>query len=83
MDSEQLRLMSSAEGYERFYDYCRKVSICSILNSLNIQAKRHYFDVLSDFPTAKPPLEYFIDLMRPIKARPFSISSSFKVSSHD
>jgi sulfite reductase alpha subunit-like flavoprotein len=63
---DQLKHLSSAQGYELLYEYSRK-------------AKRNYLDIFVDFPSAKPPLEYFFDLIKPIKARPFSISSSQKL----
>lgn len=43
---EQLKLLSSAQGYELFYDYCRK-------------PKRTYLDIFADFPSARPPLGFF------------------------
>jgi sulfite reductase alpha subunit-like flavoprotein len=65
-EKDQLKYLSSAQGYELLYEYSRK-------------AKRNYLDVFIDFPSARPPLEYFFDLIKPIKARPFSISSSQKL----
>jgi len=45
----------------------------------NQKAKRCYFDILQDFNSAKPPLEYLLDLISKLQPRPFSISSAFKV----
>lgn len=64
-ERDQLKYFSSATGYQELYEY-------------NHKSKRSYLDVLMDFPSARPPLQYLFDLIGFIKPRPFSISSSNK-----
>nr|CAG4712427.1 unnamed protein product [Naegleria fowleri] len=62
-EKERLEYFGSAEGTTDMYRY-------------NHKEKRTYIEVLDDFPSAKPPLDYILDLIPPIKPRYFSISSS-------
>jgi len=39
-------------------------------------------EILTEFPSCQPPLEYLLDLVRPIQAREFSISSANKLFPH-
>eukprot|EP01126_Amoeba_proteus_P053876 TRINITY_DN6590_c0_g1_i8.p1 TRINITY_DN6590_c0_g1~~TRINITY_DN6590_c0_g1_i8.p1 ORF type:complete len:348 (+),score=83.99 TRINITY_DN6590_c0_g1_i8:1347-2390(+) len=61
---QQLKFLSSKEGYQTLYEY-------------NHRARRSYFDVLRDFPSASVPKEYILDFFSTLKPRPFSISSSY------
>eukprot|EP01127_Copromyxa_protea_P023966 TRINITY_DN9236_c0_g1_i1.p1 TRINITY_DN9236_c0_g1~~TRINITY_DN9236_c0_g1_i1.p1 ORF type:complete len:602 (+),score=123.03 TRINITY_DN9236_c0_g1_i1:217-1806(+) len=63
LQADRLLYLSSKEGYEELYDYSKK-------------ARRTYLDVIKDFSSASIPLEYIFDFFQPLKARPFSISSS-------
>lgn len=38
--------------------------------------RRTFVEVLADFPSARPPLDYLFDLIPPIMPRAFSISSA-------
>jgi sulfite reductase alpha subunit-like flavoprotein len=63
LQANKLRELSSVEGQEDMNEYARK-------------AKRSFLDVLSDFDSASPPLDYILDLIPKLQPRPFSISSS-------
>eukprot|EP01125_Pyxidicula_operculata_P022311 TRINITY_DN9055_c0_g1_i1.p1 TRINITY_DN9055_c0_g1~~TRINITY_DN9055_c0_g1_i1.p1 ORF type:complete len:610 (+),score=122.36 TRINITY_DN9055_c0_g1_i1:2-1831(+) len=61
--SDRLKFFSSKEGYEQLYDY-------------NFKSKRNCIDIFYDFDSARPTsIEYLLDLITPLRARPFSISS--------
>jgi sulfite reductase alpha subunit-like flavoprotein len=42
----------------------------------NHRERRTFIEVLQDFPSSRPPLDYLFDLLPPLLSRPFSISSS-------
>lgn len=60
---ERLEYFASAEGLDSLYEYNRK-------------ERRTLLEVLDDFPSAKPPLEYLIQIAPRLQPRWFSISSS-------
>jgi sulfite reductase alpha subunit-like flavoprotein len=59
---ERLEELASKEGRVDLYDYCHKVG-------------RSGLEVLRDFPAARPPLHYLMELMPGLRPRLFSISS--------
>jgi sulfite reductase alpha subunit-like flavoprotein len=59
----KLNQLASAEGQEELHDYARR-------------AKRSFLDVMDDFDSARPPLNYLLDLFPKLQPRAFSISSS-------
>lgn len=63
MHAEKLKEFASAEGQLELYRY-------------NHREKRTYVEVLSDFRSAKLPIEYLISLVPRIEPRQFSIASS-------
>jgi sulfite reductase alpha subunit-like flavoprotein len=63
VQAEKLRFLASAEGQEDLHDYARR-------------AKRSFLDVLDDFDSARPSLDYLLDLFPKLQPRAFSISSS-------
>jgi sulfite reductase alpha subunit-like flavoprotein len=65
LQRNRLRFFVSREGQEELYDY-------------NQKSKRSCVDVFRDFDSAKPSLEYLIDMIPKLQPRPFSISSSQK-----
>ncbi|EFA77759.1 NADPH-dependent diflavin oxidoreductase 1 [Heterostelium album PN500] len=60
---ERLQYFSSSEGQDDLRIY-------------NQKELRNYIDVIKEFKCGAIPLDYLFDLISPIKARPFSISSS-------
>ncbi len=63
MERERLRLFGTPEGQDDLLDYCHR-------------ARRSCFDVLRDFPSARPPLERVLEIFPRLQPRPFSIASS-------
>lgn len=63
MQKERLLEFSSKEGQEDMFVFTHR-------------AKRNYVDVLHEFPDVKPPLDYLLDMIPKLQARPFSISSA-------
>lgn len=59
---ERLEELASKDGRVDLYDYCHKVG-------------RSALEVLRDFPAARPPLEYLMELIPALRPRLFSISS--------
>jgi len=59
---ERLEELASKDGRVDLYDYCHKVG-------------RSTLEVLRDFPAARPPLEYLMELIPALRPRLFSISS--------
>jgi len=64
-EKERLKELSSAEYQQDLYLY-------------NNRERRTYVEVLADFPSARPPLQYLIDWIPRLLPRQFSISSSPK-----
>lgn len=62
-ERERLEEFSSPEYQDEMYKYC-------------IKEKRTYAEVFSDFPSARPPLNYLLQLIPRLQPRLFSISSS-------
>jgi sulfite reductase alpha subunit-like flavoprotein len=62
-EKERLQYLASAEGQEDLQLY-------------NQRERRNVLDVLQDFPSARPPLQYLFDMITPIAPRAFSISSA-------
>jgi hypothetical protein len=58
LERERLRYFSSKEGAEEMFDYCQR-------------SKRSCFDIFRDFPSAKPSLEYLMDLIPVLQVRVF------------
>ena len=63
LDKERLLEFAAAEGAADLREYATK-------------PRRTYAEVLLDFPTVRPPLEYYLDLIPPLRERYFSIASS-------
>ena len=63
MDEERLNEFAVAEGASDLAEYATR-------------PRRTYAEVLLDFASARPPLEYYLDLIPPLRPRYFSISSS-------
>ena len=59
----KLKQLASAEGQEDLHDYARR-------------AKRSFIDVFTDFSSARPPIDYLLDVFPKLQPRAFSISSS-------
>lgn len=66
LERERLRLFATPEGQDDLLDYCHR-------------ARRSCFDVLRDFPSARPPLERVLEIFPRLQPRPFSIASSLQV----
>lgn len=62
-EKSKLLFLSSPQGQGDMYDYSKK-------------AKRSSLDVLKDFSSARPSLEYLFDILPRLQARAFSISSA-------
>ncbi|KAL1530658.1 hypothetical protein AB1Y20_001558 [Prymnesium parvum] len=60
---ERLEEFGRVEGAAGLAEYCTR-------------PRRTYAEVLRDFPSARPPLPYYLDLIPPLRARYFSIASS-------
>jgi sulfite reductase alpha subunit-like flavoprotein len=63
MHKERLTEFGSPEGAADLLEYAAR-------------PRRTYAEVLLDFPSARPPLAYYLDLIPPLRERYFSISSS-------
>jgi sulfite reductase alpha subunit-like flavoprotein len=63
---EKLNFFASSEGQEEVRFYCTK-------------EHRSFLEVFQDFPSAKPPLNYLLEMIPPLLPRPFSVSSSLKL----
>ncbi|XP_063222983.1 NADPH-dependent diflavin oxidoreductase 1 isoform X3 [Bacillus rossius redtenbacheri] len=65
LEREKCLEFCSAEGLDELYNYCHR-------------PRRTVLEVLADFPHATPniPIQYWFELLRPIRPRPFSIASS-------
>ncbi|XP_024026130.1 NADPH-dependent diflavin oxidoreductase 1 isoform X1 [Morus notabilis] len=62
-EKERLHYFASPEGRDDLYQY-------------NQKERRTVLEVLEDFPSVQMPLEWLVQLVPPLKARAFSISSS-------
>lgn len=62
-EKEKLRELSSAEGFSLFHEYVTR-------------EKRNYVEVLEEFPSARPPLSWLLEMVPPLEARHYSIASS-------
>jgi sulfite reductase alpha subunit-like flavoprotein len=62
-EREKLLEISSAAGTDLYFDYC-------------IREKRNYVEVLEDFRSARPSLEYLLELLPVMRPRHYSIASS-------
>ncbi|KAF6168710.1 hypothetical protein GIB67_026596 [Kingdonia uniflora] len=62
-EKERLLYFSSLEGRDDLYQY-------------NQKERRTVLEVLEDFPSVQMPFEWLVQLLPPLKTRPFSISSS-------
>eukprot|EP00802_Teleaulax_amphioxeia_P006300 Tamp_06304.p1 GENE.Tamp_06304~~Tamp_06304.p1 ORF type:complete len:447 (+),score=82.52 Tamp_06304:638-1978(+) len=62
VQKERLEELASKEGRVDLYNYCHKVG-------------RSTYEVLRDFPAARPGLEYLMELIPALRPRLFSISS--------
>jgi NADPH-ferrihemoprotein reductase len=62
-EKERLEELSSSSHLEEFNSYC-------------FREKRNPTEVLSDFPSIRPPLSAIISALKPMQPRRFSISSS-------
>ena len=60
---ERLNEFGAPEGASDLLDYATR-------------PRRTYAEVLTEFPSARPPLAYYLDLIPPLRERYFSISSS-------
>jgi len=60
---EKLLELSSPEGASLMYDYAQR-------------ERRTYLEVMAEFASARPPLEYLLTMIPPLKPRQFSIASS-------
>jgi len=65
-EQERLLYFSSSEAQDELRVYCDR-------------EKKSVREVLEDFPSVLPPLEYILDLVPPIQPRLFSIASSWKL----
>jgi len=68
LHKEKLREMGcgkKTENIEDYYNYC-------------VKEKRNVYEILFDFQSVKLPLEFFIEAVRFLKPREYSISSSLK-----
>lgn len=66
METEKLREYCTPEGQEDMYDYANR-------------PRRTIYEVLTEFKSAKIPLDYITDIFPEIRPRQFSIASSAKV----
>jgi len=62
-ERDRLLFFASSEGTEERRQYVNK-------------EQRSLLKVLEDFPSARPPIEYLVDLIPRLRPRPFSIASS-------
>lgn len=69
LERERLRHFATPEGQDDLLDYCHR-------------ARRSCFDVLRDFPSARPPLERVLEVFPRLQPRPFSIASSLQLHPH-
>ena len=67
LERDRLHQFATGEGQDDLLDYCHR-------------ARRSCFDVLRDFPSARPPLERVLEVFPRLQPRPFSIASSLQVS---
>lgn len=65
-EMERLIYFSTAEAQDEVRRYCQK-------------ERKTVYEILEDFPSAMPPLEYVLDLIPPTQPRLFSIASSQKL----
>ena len=63
LHQEKLAELGSAEGAAELLDYVTR-------------PRRTYAEVLLEFPSARPPVGYYLDLIPPLRERYFSIASS-------
>ena len=63
LHAETLAAFGTPAGAMELLDYCTR-------------CRRTYAEVLLDFASARPPLEFYLDLIPPLRARYFSIASS-------
>lgn len=62
-EREKLIELASAGGTDLYFEYC-------------IREKRSYVEVLEEFRSARPALEYLLELIPPLQSRHYSIASS-------
>ncbi|KAF6153981.1 hypothetical protein GIB67_037685 [Kingdonia uniflora] len=62
-EKERLQYFSSPKGRDDLYQYSQK-------------ERKTVLEVSEDFPSVQMPLEWLVQLVPPLKTRPFSISSS-------
>lgn len=80
---EQLSHFTTDEREKERLDYLISPEATDAFWKYNQREKRTYLEALEDFPSATPPEEYIIDLIRPIQPRYFSISSSQKIHENE
>ncbi|GLT34031.1 hypothetical protein SLA2020_085770 [Shorea laevis] len=69
-ERERLQYFASPEGRDDLYKY-------------NQKEQRTVLEVLEDFPSVKMPFEWLVQLVPPLKARDYSISSSPSAHPHE
>jgi sulfite reductase alpha subunit-like flavoprotein len=62
-EREKLLELSSAEGFSLFHEYV-------------VRERRNYVEVLIEFPSARPPLSWLLQMIPPLQPRHYSIASS-------
>jgi sulfite reductase alpha subunit-like flavoprotein len=62
-EKQRLQELGSAECADELYRYCKR-------------EHRSYAEVMSEFPSARPPIEYLLELIPRLQPRQYSISSS-------
>lgn len=62
-EAEKLKEIAQPEGLDLYYDYC-------------VRERRSCLEILEDFKSARPPLDYLLELLPVLRPRSYSIASA-------